>query len=224
MESPPRVLIADDHPPMRFGIRLALEDAGLVVCAEASTAEEAVAQALRTRPDVCLLDISMPGGGIAAAQAITRELSETIVVMLTVSDDDGDLFDSLRAGASGYLLKDTPPTRLPYVIYDVLAGKAVIPRRFVGSLITEFRRRDQMRRQVPQNHLARLSSREWEVLELLGEGATTSQMADRLFISPGTVRSHISMIVKKLHVDDRASAVRLVQGIAEAPATEDAVE
>ena len=110
------VLIADDHPATRAGVRLALERGGFVVCAEVPDGPSAIEAALRERPDVCLLDINMPGNGIEATKAIVRQLPETAVVMLTVSRSDADLFDALRAGASGYLLKDTDPARLPHAL------------------------------------------------------------------------------------------------------------
>ena len=103
---PLRVLIADDHAPTREDVRRALTDGGLVVCAEAADAARAVQQALETRPDICLLDVRMPGGGVAAAWEIAARLPTTKVVMLTVSDEDGDLFRALRAGAVSYLVKD----------------------------------------------------------------------------------------------------------------------
>src|SRR5919199_495728 len=105
VSAPVRVLVADDHVPTRVGVRLALDGQGFVVCAEAADAEEAIAAASRERPDLCLLDIGMPGNGIAAAAEIKLRLPETAIVMLTISRDDNDLFDSLQAGASGYLLK-----------------------------------------------------------------------------------------------------------------------
>ncbi len=107
----------------------------------ASNASEAVDAATRERPDLCLLDIRMPGSGIAAAWEITARLPETKVVMLTVSRDDDDLFAALRAGASGYLLKDTDPARLAHALDDVLAGEAAIPRSLVARLAEEFRER-----------------------------------------------------------------------------------
>ena len=112
MSEPLRVVIADDHAPTRAGVQYALEADGCVVLAAVSDASKAVAAALEERPEVCLLDINMPGGGIRAASQITSALPDTAVVMLTASRDDEDLFDALRAGASGYLLKDMDPDRL----------------------------------------------------------------------------------------------------------------
>ena len=184
-----RVLVADDHPPTRAGVRLALERGGFEVCSEAADAATAVALARRDRPDVCLLDINMPGNGIHAAEAISQELPETAVVMLTVSRTDSDLFDALRAGASGYLLKDIDPARLPLALHGVLEGEAALPRHLVALLIEEFRERKR-RRRIPLRgrRSAELTDREWEVLELMRNGASTEEIASRLFISPVTVR------------------------------------
>ena len=130
-----RVVIADDHPPTRAGIARALDGKGFVICAEAADASTAVAEALHHSPDVCLLDIHMPGSGVEAAAAISSKLPETSVIMLTVSRNDEDLFDALRAGASGYLLKDMNPDRLPDAIRGVLNGEAAMPRSLVAHLI-----------------------------------------------------------------------------------------
>ena len=209
-----RVLVADDHAPTRAGVRLALEGQGFRICAEAGSADEAVAGALRERPDLCLLDIGMPGNGVAAAAEIKLRLPETSIVMLTISRDDQDLFESLQAGASGYLLKDTAPGRLPFALRGVLDGDAALPRALTARVIDEFRRREQSRRlkAILRSKDIRLSQREWEVLELLGEGLMTAEIAERIETSDATVRSHVRGIVKKLHVPDRHAAVRLLRG------------
>lgn len=219
------VVIADDHVPTRAGIRAALEGHGFEVKAETSTASGAVQAALRERPDICLLDIHMPGNGIAAAKQISAALPGTAIVMLSVSSTDEDLFDALRAGASGYLLKDIDPARLPKALAGVLDGEAAIPRRLAARIVEEFRRRGHHRSPLPG---VELTSREWDVLELLQQGLKTGEIAARLFISRGTVRTHIAAIVKKLHATDRDGAVRLlaeaersqdVSGGEESPAT-----
>lgn len=206
-----RVLIADDHPPTRAGIRAALEDAGWEVCAEHSDASSALEAALRERPDVCLLDVHMPGNGIAAAAAIADEMPETVIVMLTVSRADSDLFDALRAGAAGYLLKDTPPAKLATALQSVLAGEAALPRTLVARLIEEFRSREGRRVPLLRGRNIRLTDREWEVLDCLSDGMSTRAIAERLFISEGTVRSHASAIFAKLEVKSREEAVRLLR-------------
>ena len=206
------VLIADDHPATRAGIRASLEVGGFRVCGEVGDAKAAVQVALNERPDVCLLDVHMPGNGIAAASRISSALEDTAIVMLTVSRSDQDLFDSLRAGASGYLLKETEPERLPLALRGVLAGEAAIPRTLAARLIEEFRERGR-RRKLPLigRRGIELTSREWEVLDLMRQGCSTEQMAGRLFVSPVTIRTHISSILKKLHVSDREAAINLLQ-------------
>ena len=124
----PRVLIADDHAPTRAGVRMALERDGIEVCAEVKNATEAVEAALRERPDLCLLDVHMPGGGPSAASKITSNLPGTMVVMLTVSRDNADVLESLRRGAVGYLLKDMNPASLPVAVRAALGGEGVLPR------------------------------------------------------------------------------------------------
>jgi DNA-binding NarL/FixJ family response regulator len=207
-----RVVIADDHPPTRAGVRAALERGGFVVCAEAADGATAVEAARRERPDVCLLDIHMPGDGIRAAETIAHELPETAVVMLTVSRSDSDLFDALRVGACGYLLKDIDPARLPLALHGVLQGEAALPRRLVSLLIEEFRER-RRRRRIPigGRRSVELTDREWEVLELMSEGLSTEEIAARLFISPVTVRTHVSAILRKLHVSTREAAIALLE-------------
>jgi DNA-binding NarL/FixJ family response regulator len=208
------VLLADDHPPTRAAVRGALEEDGFEVCAEVGDASAAVAAAVAERPQVCLLDIRMPGNGIAAAAEISARLPETSIVMLTVSRDDGDLFDALRAGASGYLLKDVDPDRLPDALRGVLAGEAALPGSLVARLVDEFRERGP-RRRLPllrEERGAELTSREWEVLEFLRRGLTTGEIAERLFISQVTVRTHVASILRKLRVPDRKAAIKLFEG------------
>jgi DNA-binding NarL/FixJ family response regulator len=207
-----RVLIADDHPPTRAGVRAALERDGFEVCAEAADARSAIEAARRERPDVCLLDIHMPGDGIYAAETIAHELPEAAVVMLTVSRTDADLFNALRAGAAGYLLKDIDPGRLPLALRGVLEGEAALPRRLVALLIEEFRERKR-RRRIPLvgRRGVELTDREWEVLELMRQGLTTEEIATRLFISPVTVRTHVSAILRKLKVPTREAALELLE-------------
>jgi DNA-binding NarL/FixJ family response regulator len=205
-----RVILADDHPPTRAGVRYTLESAGMVVCGEASDAPGAVQVALREEPDICLLDIHMPGSGINAAREITRLLPDTRVVMLTVSRDDEDLFEALRAGASGYLLKDMDPDRVPHALAGVLAGEAALPRSLLIRVMDEFRERGRRRLRLPGKRGADLTDREWEVLHLLRDGLSTAEIGERLYVSPATVRSHVASVLKKLRVADREAAIRLL--------------
>jgi len=213
VNTPFRVLIADDHAPTRDDMRDALERSGrFVVCAEAADGSSAVEAALRERPDLCLLDIRMPGtSGIAATREITTRLPGTKVVMITVSLDDDDLLNALRAGAVGYLLKDIDADRLPYALNDALQGGAPIPRRLVARLVSEFRDHGPRRRPVTEPGYD-LTSREWEVLNLLREGKSTAQIAAKLFVSTATVRSHVAAVLRKLHLPDREALRNLDQG------------
>ncbi len=210
MSEPLRVVIADDHHLTRVGVRLALERGGFVVCAEAEDAASAVAAAEREQPDICLLDIQMPGSGIHAAEAIAQLVPDAAVVMLTVSRSDRDLFDALRAGAFGYLLKDMDPERLPLALHGVLEGEAALPRHLVALVIEEFRERGRRRPLLKKRGVV-LTNREWEVLELMSQGLTTFEIADRLFVEPVTVRTHVSAILKKLHVSSRKEALQLIE-------------
>jgi DNA-binding NarL/FixJ family response regulator len=210
VSEPLRVVIADDHQLTRVGVRLALERGGFKVCAEADDAPSAVEAAERERPDICLLDIQMPGSGIHAAEEIARKVPDAAIVMLTVSRSDRDLFDALRVGASGYLLKDMDPERLPLALNGLLEGEAALPRHLVALVIEEFRERGRRRPLLKKRGVV-LTEREWEVLELMSQGLTTFEIADRLFIEPVTVRTHVSAILKKLHVSSRKEALQLLE-------------
>jgi two-component system, NarL family, nitrate/nitrite response regulator NarL len=207
---PLRVLIAHDHVPTRVGVRLALEGDGFVVCAEEDTASGAVAAALRDPPDVCLLEVDMPGGGIEAAATIRARLSETPVVMLSGSDNDDDLFAALQAGASGYLLKGMNPSRLGPTLVGVIRGEAALPRELTARLIREFRARARREKGLVRRGKNDLTPREWEVLDCLCEGLSSRRTAERLFISQTTVRRHVGSILAKLEVPSRQAAVDLV--------------
>jgi DNA-binding NarL/FixJ family response regulator len=190
-------------------VRLTLEQQGFLVCAEVASAQSAIEAALRERPDVCLLDVRMPGDGIRAAGEIAARLPETAVVMLTVSESDEDLFDALRAGARGYLLKDMDVGQLPVALRAMLRGEAAIPRRLAANLVDELRWRGGPRLTLADGRAVQLTPREWDVLELLRDELDTAGIARRLFVSPVTVRRHVSAIVKKLGVSSREEAVRL---------------
>jgi DNA-binding NarL/FixJ family response regulator len=211
---PLRVLIADDHAPTRDDVRRALEsEPGFEVCASAADAAEAVQAAVRGRPDVCLLDIRMPGGGLAAAWEIAARLPRAKIVMLTVSDEDSDLFAALRAGADGYLLKTMSLRRLPAALAGVCSGEAAMPRALVARVLERFHGREPRWRHPAGGPLAeqRLTSREWEVLELLAQEQSTAEIARRLVLTASAVRVHIAAIVRKLHVANRAAAAELFQ-------------
>jgi DNA-binding NarL/FixJ family response regulator len=209
------VLLADDHAATRAGVRLALEGTGFTIVAEAASADAAVELALRHRPSLCLIDLSMPGGGIAATERISAELPDAKVVILTVSLNDDDLFEALVAGASGYIVKDASAGRLPIALRGVLAGEATLPRALELRLIQEFRARERRRlggRRFRRRNRreAELTRRELEVFALVAEQLPTAVIAQRLGISEVTVRRHISSAMQKLHVSSRASAVQVL--------------
>ncbi len=206
-----RVLIADDHAPTRDDIRRALNgDARFEICAEAADAAGAIQAALREKPDICLLDLRMPGGGLATAWEIASRLPEAKIVVLTVSDDDADLFVALRYGVDGYLLKTMNLDRLPDALNGVCSGEAAMQRALVARVLEQFHQRGPRWRQpAGTGPTQRLTSREWEVLELLAQGRSTAEIARRLVLSPSAVRVHIASIVRKLGVSGRAAAVDL---------------
>jgi DNA-binding NarL/FixJ family response regulator len=205
LRRPVRVLIADGSASERSGVRRALEDAGCAVCAEAADGPEAVEAAARARPDLCLVDAELPGGGIPTVAAIIGNRAETAVVIFARSPSERDLFAALEVGACGYLTKSTDPERLAIALKRVSEGEAPLPRALVARLIEEFQERHRCRQT-----LHNLTERETEVLELLGQGLDTADIAARLFVARVTVRTHIASILKKLGVPDREAAVRAV--------------
>ena len=206
-----QVLIADDHEPTREDIRRTLErDPRFSICGEVADAAAAVARAIEVRPDIVLLDIRMPGSGLTALWEIASRLPDTRIVMLTVSEEESDLFAALRAGAHGYLLKDMDPRRLPEALYDVHEGTTAVPRRLVSVMMEEFRDGNPRRRALTATSEleGRLTSREWQVLDLLRDGLSTGEIAQRLVLSPVTVRTHVNAIVHKLGYGGREEMLR----------------
>jgi DNA-binding NarL/FixJ family response regulator len=206
----PTVAIADDHPPIRCGVRMALTEGGFRVVAEAADADGAIEAVLREHPDVCLLDVRMPGGGIQAAAQLATLAPDTAVVMLTVSVSADDLVAALRAGARGYLPKDMSPNRLPAALHGVLRGEAALPRTFVGRMLHELRA-------LPDRDLAplrvgeiELTPRESEILRLLRAGLSTTEIGAQLALSPVTVRRHISTAGAKLGTGGRDEALQAI--------------
>jgi DNA-binding NarL/FixJ family response regulator len=207
------VLLADDHVPVRVGIKRAIEPEGLRVVAEASTASEAVRMASAVRPQICVLAIDLPGNGIEAARQIKEAVPTTKIVMMTASARDEELFGALRAGADGYLLMSTSVDRLPHTIRGVANGEAALSRGMTARLILEFRERGARRRlSLPDGAgEAELTTREFEVLGRLRRRERTAEIAARLGISEVTVRRHVSAILRKLRVPTRREAVEILE-------------
>ena len=209
-----RVVIADDHAPTREDVREALEDdPRFEVVAEAPDAFGAIEAAVREKPDLCLLDVNMPGSGLAATWEISARLPGTTIVMLTASSDDRNLFGALQAGAVGYLLKDTDHDALPRALIDTLESGAALSPALLGKLVDRFRDRGARRRAVvADDDEGRLTSREWQVLGLVRRGLTNSEIARRLVLSPVTVRTHVNSIMRKFGTRHREELLRKVDG------------
>jgi DNA-binding NarL/FixJ family response regulator len=206
----PTAVIADDHQAMRLGVRMALMRGGFDVVAEAADCEGAVSATVREQPDVCLLDIRMPGGGIEAAAAIAASVPSTAVVMLTVSNDTDDVLAALRAGALGYLPKDTRPDRLPAALCGVLKGEAALPRVLVGRVLSQLRGFDAVAELPIRVGDVELTRRESEIMRLLHSGMSTIEVGELLSLSPITIRRHVSAAVAKLGVADREAALQAI--------------
>lgn len=200
-----RVLLADDHALVRQGIRELLSaQSEFEVVGEAASGREAVAEAVRLRPDVVLLDIHMPNGdGLWATTAIVREAPESKVMMLTISSEDGHLKESLRRGASGYLLKSSPAEALYQALRDVVQGETPVPSTMAGRILAALGLGETVAAPARE---AGLSAREQEVLRLLSRGATNKEIAAALDISENTVKAHLKSILRKLGVTNRVEA------------------
>ncbi len=195
------VLVVDDHSGFRRVLCSVLgAEADISVVGEASDGEEAVAKCLELVPNVVLLDVQMPGtGGIEAAQAIKDALPTAKVLMLTGSDSEDDLYKALRAGASGYLLKDSALEDLAASVRTAAGGQSVLSPAMAAKLAAEFAR------PVPEPEPC-LSERETEILRLVAEGCANREIAERLFVSPHTVKRHVANILAKLHQRTRLEA------------------
>lgn len=204
-----RVLIVDDHALFRRGLQMVLEgEADIDVVGEASDGHEAVERAEKTTPDVVLMDVRMPKrSGIEATRAIKDVLPSTKILMLTISDEEADLYEAIKAGASGYLLKEISIEEVANAVREVQQGKSLISPSMASKLLNEFaamvKRRDE-RSSVPG---PRLTERELEVLKLVAKGMNNRDIGTELFISENTVKNHVRNILEKLHLHSRMEAV-----------------
>ena len=210
---PIRVLIVDDHALFRRGLEMVLaEESDIDLVGEASDGAEAVEKAGEALPDVVLMDIRMPrSSGIEACRAM-KELSPSAkIVMLTISDEEEDLFEAIRAGASGYLLKDIPYDEVADVVRAVHGGQSLINPSMAAKLLTEFaalakRDGEERAQEVPA---PKLTDREMEVLRLVARGMNNRDIAKELFISENTVKNHVRNILEKLQIHSRMEAVMI---------------
>jgi DNA-binding NarL/FixJ family response regulator len=204
-----RVMIVDDHALFRRGLQMVLEqEADIDVVGEAGDGGDALAMAQEKMPDVVLMDVRMPGrGGIDATEKIKEVMPHVKILMLTVSDEEADLFDALKAGASGYLLKDTSIEEVADAVRKVSRDESLISPSMANKLVSEFTsmvKRADEKQSVPQ---PRLTDREMEVLKLVAKGRNNRDIAKELFISENTVKNHIRNILEKLHLHSRMEAV-----------------
>ena len=201
-----RVVIADDEPLVRQGLRLVLElEPGLEVVAEGADGASAVELVRRHRPDLALVDVRMPGlDGIEATRRICAQpdLNSTRVVVLTTFADDALLVGAVRAGAAGYLLKSMPPEEIRAAVRAVAEGRTILAPSLVDRLLQEYADR----RTAPSPVLDRLTDRETDVLRQIASGQSNGEIAEALFVSEGTVKTHVAAILRKLHLRDRTQA------------------
>jgi DNA-binding NarL/FixJ family response regulator len=203
------VLIAAERLPTRVGLRLALEPEAR--CTEASDARSAVNAAVRDRPDVCLLGLDPVGQGLRVVNEIVSKVPSAAVILLTNRLDEEEFMAAVRAGASGYLTQNLDPARLPHVVQGALRGEPAVPRRFVSRLLDELRTRERRRSVVLADRgRVSLTTREWEVVELLLRSASTAEIATQLGVAPVTVRRHVGSVERKLGVSTRAEVVALL--------------
>lgn len=205
-----KVLIADDQALVRSGFRMILESRDdLEVVGEASDGEQAIRLAGQTRPDVILMDVRMPGlDGVAATARLTAVEDPPKIIILTTYDLEEPLYAALRAGASGFLLKDVRPADLVEAIRVVAGGDALLAPTATRKLLDRFLVTD-VTPAAPSGVVDRLTEREREVLTLLARGASNAEIAERLVVTEATVKTHVSAILRKLGVRDRVQAVVL---------------
>lgn len=205
-----RVMVVDDHPLVRSAVAKAISGDGMVVVAEASTAEEALALAPEVAPDILLLDIALPGmSGLELVRELAPRLPNTRIVMLTMSANERDVADAMRYGASGYLTKDLSPEALARSLRATQTGELVMPRQLANRLLVKFLRRGRPGEATgAELPVDRLTGRERDILRLLADGLSDRDIATALTISRRTVESHVSSILRKLDVKNRAEAAR----------------
>jgi len=208
-----RILLADDHDLFREGLAgIIAAQPDMLVVGEASDGLEAIVKARELEPDLILMDIQMPGcDGLEATREIKKELPEVTVVMLTVRDDDEKLFAALKNGAQGYLLKNIRSHEMLEMLRGALRGEAAISPALAGRVLEEFRRLSRLAPLESGGEILPLTQREQEVLGLVATGASDKEIADDLFISLNTVKSHVRNILAKLEVNSRREAARLAK-------------
>ncbi len=200
-----RLIIADDHRMLREGLRRSMTEAGFDVVAEASDGVEAIKRTMELRPDVVLMDVSMPNcDGVEACRQLNDAGCSSRVVMLTMHADQEVLADAIRAGAAGYLTKDCSTREIAEAVRMASEGDTVLSPQLARTMLDEVRRSD---RGVPQEDERLVTKREEEVLQLIADGCSTPEVAAQLYISQKTVKNHLASIYQKLDARDRTQAV-----------------
>ena len=216
-----RLLLCDDHALFRQGLRSILEtENDFRVIGEAATGREALRYALETRPDVILMDIQMPElDGVAAAQAILGEQPDAKVIILTMYRQDSYVFEAIKLGARGYLLKDSDAHELISAVRRVAEGETLLGPEMAASILEEFKKVTQQPPEHPEHRFSELTEREADILRLLAQGSSNQEIAEALNVSEKTVRNRLSEIFSKLRLNNRTQAVlyALREGIATLP-------
>jgi two-component system, NarL family, nitrate/nitrite response regulator NarL len=208
------VLLADNDVAFRRGVRETLEAGGFLVVDEVGDAAGAIIAASRLNPDICLIELGLPGQGPNAIARIAKRSPKTLIVVLSHSERPEEVVGALTRGASGYLLKDgLSGERLASTLLAAHRGEPALSRSLVPYLVDEIRHLSARRITLPTGQVA-LTPREWEVAELLREGNSTAEIADRLGVSPVTVRRHVGLLLRKLGADSREKAVEMIRAYA----------
>jgi two-component system, NarL family, nitrate/nitrite response regulator NarL len=206
----PTLLIADGDAGQRRETRDELEERGFDVVGEAASVEDAVDRAIAQRPDLCLVDLGLPGGALAAVARIAKAVPETAVIVLADSEDKADVLAVLERGASGYLLKAIGADELAASLRAAANGEPALSRAHVPLLVSQLRRGNRRQLTLPSGVVV-LTAREWDVGELLRDGHPTREIAARLGLSPVTIRRHVGLLMKKLGAADREAVVEALK-------------
>jgi two-component system, NarL family, response regulator DegU len=199
-----RLMLADDHRMLREGLSRSMREQGFDIVGEAGDGAEAVALALTVRPDVILMDVTMPEiDGVEACRQVRAQLPDTKVVMLTMHADQGVLTSAIRAGATGYLVKDCSTEEIASAVRMAAGGETALSPQLAASMLNEVRRWDQPHKEEERV----VTKREEEVLQLIADGCSTPEVAEKLYISQKTVKNHLASIYQKLDARDRTQAV-----------------
>jgi len=208
--APVRIVIADDHPLYRDGVAMTLDESGeFTVVSQGASADEAVALVDRSNPDMVLLDISMPGGGIEAARRISAGAPGTRIVMLTVSEAEEDVMEALKAGASGYVLKGVGGDELISTLRDIVAGQSYVSPALAARLLSAMRK---PKAPKPEDALEQLTDREVKILQLVSQGLSNKEVGRALDLQEKTIKHYMTSILQKLHVRNRVEAAVLARG------------